>query len=86
MADLRKYWQDLRAIEKSLPEYVWLTSHGGMVQAGAAVAAKLLYAKSHRLATEDETEEHLALQQDIRRRQFQQRLRDQGIAVVPIER
>jgi len=86
MADLKKYWQDLRAIEQRLPEYVWLTGRGGMVQVGAAVAAKLLYAKSHRLATEEETQEHLALQQDIRRQQFQQRLRDRGIAVVPVER
>jgi hypothetical protein len=86
MPDLKKYWQDLRAIEQSLPEYVWLTNRGGMVQTGAAVAAKLLYAKSHRLATEDETQEYLALQQDIRRQQFQQRLRDRGIAVVPVER
>ena len=31
-----------------------------------------------------ETEKHLALQQDIRRQQFQQRLRDQGIAIVPV--
>ena len=86
MPDLKKYWQDLRAIEQSLPRYVWLTGRGGMVQAGAAVAAKLLYSKSHRLATEDETETHLAEQQDIRRQQFQQRLRDRGIAIVPVER
>jgi len=85
MPDLKKYWQDLRAIEQSLPEYVWLTGRGGMVQAGAAVASKLLHSKSHRLATEDEIEAHLAEQQDIRRQQFQQRLRERGIAIVPVK-
>ena len=63
MPDLKKYWQEIRAIEKSLPAEVWLVSlqnlakgqvGGSMAEAGSAVAAKLLHAKSQRLATEEE--------------------------------
>jgi hypothetical protein len=53
MRDLRKYWQEIREIEKSLPEFVWLTSldnaprgqRGGCIaQVAAAAAARLLHA------------------------------------------
>ena len=59
MPDLKKYWQEIRAIEKSLPAEVWLVSlqnlakghvGGSMVEVAAVVAAKLLHAKSQRLA------------------------------------
>ena len=94
MADLKKYWQALRAIEESLPEFVWLVSvdnpakgqvGGSMVEVAAALAAKLLYTKSHRPATEEETQAHLAQQEQIQRQAFQQRLRDKGVAVVPVK-
>jgi hypothetical protein len=94
MADLKKYWQELRAIEESLPDFMWLMSlenrskgqvGGSMVEVAAAIAAKLLYAKSHRPATEEETQVHLSQQEDIQRQTFQQRLRDKGIAVVPVK-
>jgi hypothetical protein len=93
MADLKKYWQELRAMEKSLPDYVWLISlenrsqgqvGGAIVEVAAAVAAKLLHAKSHRPATEEEIHTHRSQQEEIQRQAFQQRLRDQGIAVVSI--
>ena len=86
MPDLQKYWQDLRAIEQKLPSYVWLMGNGNMVQAGAGVAAKLLYAKSHRLATEEETQSYLDRQDLLQREEFTRRLRDKGIAVVPVQR
>ena len=94
MPDLKKYWQEIRAIEQSLPGEVWLMSlenrakgqvAGSMAEVAAAVAAKLLYAKSHRLATEEETQAHQARQADTQRQVFQQRLRDKGIAVIPVE-
>ena len=94
MPDLRKYWQELRVIEAGLQEFVWLMSvanaskdqvGGSMVEVAAAVAAKLLYARSHRLATDEETEAHLSRQEEIQREAFQQRLRDKGIAVVPVK-
>ena len=95
MPDLKKYWQEIRAIEKSLPAEVWLVSlqnlakghvGGAIVEVASAVAAKLLYAKSQRLATDEEVEAHKARQDGIKRQIFAQRMRDQGIAVIPVVR
>jgi hypothetical protein len=94
MPDLKKYWQEIRAIEKSLPAEVWLVSlqnlakgqtGGAMVEAAAAIAAKLLHAKSQRLATEEEIEAHHAREAETQRQVFEQRMRSQGIAVIPVE-
>ena len=94
MPDLKKYWQELRAIEKSLPAEVWLVSlpnlakgqvAGSMVEVAAAVAAKLLHAKSQRLATDDEVDAHKARQVETQRQVSEQRMRNQGIAVIPVE-
>jgi len=94
MADLKKYWQDLRAIEETLPDYVWLTSlenrskgqvGGSIVEVTGAVAAKLLHGKSHRPATEEEIHIHRSQQEETQRQAFQQRLRDRGIAVVHVK-
>jgi hypothetical protein len=85
MFNLKNYWQALRKIEQSLPDYVWLYSQGGLVEVGAAVAAQLLQAKSHRLATPEEIQQHRDQQQELQRQQFQQRLRDKGIAVIPMD-
>jgi hypothetical protein len=95
MPDLKKYWQEIRAIEKSLPAEVWLVSlqnlakgqvGGAIVEVAAAVAAKLLHAKSQRLATEGEIEAHKAQQAETQRQVFEQRMRKQGIAVIPVLR
>ena len=85
MFNLRKYWQVLREIEQTLPDYVWLYSQGGLVEVGAAVAAQLLQAKSHRLATPEEIQQHRDQQRELQKQEFQQRLREKGIAVVPLE-
>ena len=67
MRDLRKYWQEIREIEKSLPEFVWLMSldnpsrgqtGGCIAQVAAAAAARLLHAKSHGLATDPAVQAH----------------------------
>ena len=95
MPDLKKYWHEIRAIEKSLPAEVWLVSlqnlakgqvAGSIAEVAAAVAAKLLHAKSQRLATEEEIEAHKAQQDETKRRLFEQRMRSQGIAVIPVVR
>ena len=95
MPDLKKYWQEIRTIENSLPAEVWLVSlqnlakgqvGGAIVEVAAAVAAKLLHAKSQRLATDDEIEAHKAQQDEIKRQLFDQRMRSQGIAVIPVAR
>jgi hypothetical protein len=94
MPDLKKYWQDIRAIEQSLPGEVWLMSlenrargqvAGSMAQVAGTSAAKLLYAKSHRLATEEEVRANQARQAETQRQVSQQRLRDRGIAIIPME-
>ncbi len=94
MPDLKKYWQDVRAIEQSLPVEVWLMSlenrargqvSGSMAEVGAGAAARLLHGKSHRLATEDEIQRHTSRQAEIARQVFEQRLRDKGIAIIPVE-
>ncbi len=94
MPDLKKYWQELRVIEESLPHYVWLTSlenrskgqgGGAMVEVTAAVAAKLLHGKSHRRSTEEEIVGYRSRREETQREAFHQRLRDKGIAAVQID-
>jgi hypothetical protein len=58
---------------------------GSMAQAAGAAAAKLLYAKSHRLATEEEINSNQARQAELQRHVSEQRLRDRGIAIIPLE-
>ena len=93
MRDLRQYWQEVRALERSLPEFVWLMSlddatrgmvGGRMAELGAAQAAQLLHAKSYRMATEGEIAEHLAKEDEARRKSFHDVLRRKGIAVVAV--
>ena len=93
MPDLKKYWQEIRAIEHSLAGDVWLMSlenrargqvAGSMAEVAAGVGAKLLYGKSHRLATDAEVETHQARQLETQRQGFQKKLRDEGIAIIPV--
>jgi hypothetical protein len=93
MPDQRQYWQEVRTLERSLPEFVWLMSlddakrgmvGGRMAELGAAQAAQLLHAKSYRHATEDEIAAHLAKEEQARRQSFNDGLRRRGIAVVSV--
>jgi len=93
MRDLRKYWQEVREIEKSLPESVWLMSldnsprgkKGGCIaQVMAAAAARLLHAKSHRLATAEEIQAHQAAEDEAKHLSFHDGLRKRGIAVIAV--
>ena len=93
MPDLRIYWHEVRSLQQTLPEFVWLTSledarrgmpGGRMAEVGAERAAQLLIAKSHRVATEEEVAEHLAKEDLARRQSFQAGLRRRGIAVVAV--
>jgi hypothetical protein len=93
MRDLRQYWEEVRALERTLPQFVWLMSlddkKRGMVgrrmaEVGAAQAAQLLHAKSHRMATEEEIAAHLEKEERARRQSFQDALRRRGIAVVAV--
>jgi len=93
MRDLRQYWQEVRALQRSLPEFVWLMSledakhgmvGGRMAEVGAAQAAQRLHAKSHRMATEDEIAAHLQKEDQARRQSVHEGLRRRGIAVVAV--
>jgi hypothetical protein len=93
MPDLKKYWQEIRAIEQTLAADVWLMSlenrargqlAGSIAQVAAGAAAKLLYGKSHRLATAAEIAAHQDGQATTQRRGMQKKLRDEGIAIIPV--
>ena len=86
MRDIRRYWREVRAMEATLPEFVWLVDveRAVPVEAPAGLAAQLLLAKSHRLAREEEVGSLKAqeiaagkeLQRSARRRE--------GVAVVKL--
>jgi hypothetical protein len=79
MRDIRRYWQEVRALQASLPEFVWLVDVEGSapVEVTAMRAAQLLLAKSHRLASDEELSAQRgkeivagkALKRDTRRRE-----------------
>jgi hypothetical protein len=92
--DLRKYWQEIRAMERTLPDYVWVVGSGpharatgtsGQAEVPAALAAKMLHSGSHRRATEEEIKAHKAAQDSLRKQAFHEDMRRQGIAVVAVE-
>ncbi|HLX44445.1 MAG TPA: hypothetical protein VKR43_13465 [Bryobacteraceae bacterium] len=85
MRNLKSYWDEIREIRSGLPEFVWLVAAGGsLVQAGSGVAARLLKAKTHRLATEDEVRVHRDQECAWNRQQTEQRLRREGVVVIAI--
>ena len=93
MRDLRQYWQEVRALERSLPEFVWLMSledpkrgmvGGRMAEVGAEAAAQRLHSGSHRMATAEEIAGHLEKENQARKQVFHDGLRRRGIAVVEV--
>jgi hypothetical protein len=93
MRDLRTYWQEVRAIERTLPESVWLISvedwlnertGGQVVQVSSSTGAQLIRSKSHRLATDAEISSYRALEETAGRQAVREDLRHAGIAIVPI--
>lgn len=93
MRDLRQYWQEVRALQRSLPEFIWLMSvedakrgmvGGRMAEVGAAQAAQLLHGNTYRMATDEEIAAHLAKEDQARRQSVHDGLRRRGIAVVAV--
>ena len=93
MPDLRKYWDEVHAIENGLADFVWMMSlhnpakgqvGGSISEVSRLVGARLLHASSHRLASAEEIQAHLAEQENQRRAAFRQRLQRQGVAWVPV--
>jgi hypothetical protein len=88
MSNIRQYWQAVRAIEAALPTDVWLVAMSSpdfLTQVPAEAAAKMLHAKTHRLATEEEIGAHHAREAEANKAARRERLRRSGAAVVPIE-
>jgi hypothetical protein len=93
MMDVKKYWEEVRVIERSLPDYVWMVSvvdllrgrvGEAIVEVGAALAAKLLIERSHRIASEDEVRAHKESENATKRAAIEEKLRKAGRAIVPV--
>ena len=88
MRDIRRYWQEVRALEASLPEFLWLVDVDGSspVEVAARRGAQLLIAKSHRVASQDEVcaqgMRDKAAERELRRNT----LRQEGVAVVTLSK
>lgn len=86
MRNLRQYWQEIRAIQASLPEFLWIADElGRLVEVTAEIAAKLLHAKSHRVATEEEIAAHLGKSAAEQRDTAAEARRRRGVEVVPLK-
>jgi hypothetical protein len=85
LRDIRRYWREVRELEASLPEFVWLVAVEGSapVQVGAGRAAQLLLSKSHRMASEDELS--IQREKEIGERKARQREARRREGVVMIE-
>jgi hypothetical protein len=88
MRDLKRVWEDIREIQAGLPGGdVWVVAVDAVsapVEVGNANAARLLHAKSHRLATDDEVRSHHEFETESNRRRAEDRLRREGVAIVTI--
>ena len=84
MRDIRRYWKEVRALEASLPEFVWLVDVEGSVpvEVAARLAAQLLIEKSHRLASEEELSTQREIEAGARKERQRERRRRDGVAVV----
>jgi hypothetical protein len=84
MRDLKSYWQEVRTIQRSLPESVWLVADDSLVQVTAENAARLLHAKSHRLATDVEVSAQQTRELASKRECLEQGLLRQGIRIIAV--
>jgi hypothetical protein len=87
---IQQYWKDVRALELGLPEFVWLiaTAAGArpfVTQVAAGGAAKLLHAKSHRIAAQEEVDAHHSNDAATLKQVKRERMRRSGAAVVVVD-
>jgi len=91
MNDIRQYWRAVRAIEATLPEFVSLVDAVEnedvvvVTQVAAEIAAKMLHAKTHRVATQEEVDAHREGEAAANKNARRERLRRSGAAVVAVE-
>ncbi len=84
MRDLQQYWQEIRAIENGLPQFVWVIAEDCLMEVARAVAARLLHAKSHRLATDEEVKARKAREAEQKKQAEKETKRRKGIEVVEV--
>ena len=84
MRDLQRYWQEIHVIENGLPQFVWVIAEDCLIEVARAVAARLLHAKSHRLATEEEVKARKAREAESAKKAEAERRRTEGVEVVEI--
>lgn len=87
---IQDYWREIRAMEDRLPEFVWVVGQGPNVmtfvtEVPASIAARLLKAKTHRLATEEEVQAHRAQENVLVKQAKKERMRRSGAAIVVVE-
>ena len=85
MRNLQQYWQEIRALEASLPPFVWVIANDCLSEVSAYLAAKLLHAKSHRIATEDEVLAHTQKGAVASREAARVERRWRGVEVVSVD-
>jgi hypothetical protein len=91
MRDVRQYWKQVSDAAAALPEFVWLAQAGAdpapfAIQAPAAIAARLLVAKTHRLAQPAEVDAQLAREAAFERSARAEQRRRKGTAVVQVQK
>jgi hypothetical protein len=84
MRNLQRYWQEIHAIEQGLPPFVWVIAEDCLIEVARAVAARLLHAKSHRLATEEEIEARKRREAARAKKAEAERRRREGVEVVEV--
>jgi hypothetical protein len=84
MRDLQRYWQQIHAIEQGLPPFVWVIAEDCLIEVARAVAARLLHAKSHRLATEEEIAARKRREAEKAKKAEAERRRREGVEVVEV--
>lgn len=84
MRDIRRYWKDVRDLAASLTEFVWLVDVEGSapVEVSARLAAQLLLAKSHRVASDEEVGVQRAKEIVAGKALKRDALRREGVVVV----
>jgi hypothetical protein len=88
--NIQRYWKEVRSLEQTLPAVVWLvgTTAGAppfVTQVASDIAAKMLHARSHRIASDEEVAAHHANDAVALQQAKEERMRRKGEALVVVE-
>lgn len=90
MSRIQDYWRQVNALAGSLPEFVWVVSTADgsaecVTEVSAALAARLLHAKTHRVAAPEEVDAHHAREKAAVKHARLENKRKAGAAVVVVD-